>query len=320
MTEPPGDATTAKGTREPDTLLYPRHAPLRRLAALVVATRPAFLSASVLPVAAAGALVAAETGHVDVQKFVMAIAAVALIHSGANVLNDYFDALSGTDDRNVARIHPFTGGSRFIQNGVLTRREVGILGTALVAVGAAIGLLAAAGSPLLLAVGLAGVVLAILYTAPPCLACRGLGDIVIVATFGVLPAVGTSLLLAGRIVASAWWLGIVCGLLAAAILWINSIPDIDSDRSTGKLTVPARLGRRAALMLLPLWSAAAFAVLLVSPLPRASCLALAAVAPALAAARAARRGRLRPAIVMTIATHATACIGLIAGLLIAASR
>lgn len=42
-----------------------------------------------------------------------------LIHAGVNVLNDYYDALNGTDAINQQRIYPFTGGSRFIQNGVL---------------------------------------------------------------------------------------------------------------------------------------------------------------------------------------------------------
>jgi len=53
---------------------------------------------------------------------------------GINVLNDYYDALNGTDANNTARVFPFTGGGRFIQNGVLTLRETAVSGAALLAV------------------------------------------------------------------------------------------------------------------------------------------------------------------------------------------
>jgi len=49
-----------------------------------------------------------------------------LAHAGANVINDYYDALSGCDAANSERQFPFTGGSRFIQNGVLTLRATGV--------------------------------------------------------------------------------------------------------------------------------------------------------------------------------------------------
>ena len=51
-----------------------------------------------------------------------------LAHAGINVFNDYCDHLNGTDARNTQRIYPFTGGSRFIQNGVLSIRAMAIWG------------------------------------------------------------------------------------------------------------------------------------------------------------------------------------------------
>ena len=84
------------------------------------ATRPAFLIATL----AACLLGLASAIHSDVSfQLSTAILTVLLalsVHAGVNVINDYFDALSGTDALNTERLYPFTGGSRFIQNGILT--------------------------------------------------------------------------------------------------------------------------------------------------------------------------------------------------------
>ena len=60
--------------------------------------------------------------------------AVMLVHAGMNVLNDYYDEQNGTDRRNTQRLFPFTGGSRFIQNGVLSTGETLVFGAWLLAV------------------------------------------------------------------------------------------------------------------------------------------------------------------------------------------
>jgi 1,4-dihydroxy-2-naphthoate octaprenyltransferase len=84
------------------------------------ATRPAFLSASLM-----ASVIGLSMAWNDAVLFNLTTALITLIfgllaHAGVNVLNDYYDALNGTDAQNTERIFPFTGGSRFIQNGVLT--------------------------------------------------------------------------------------------------------------------------------------------------------------------------------------------------------
>lgn len=289
-----------------------------RLLTYLAATRPAFLTASILPVLVAGALVHALKGDVSAPLLMLAVLGIALIHGGANVLNDYFDGLSGNDERNTARVFPFSGGSRFIQNSVLSLRETRNLGVLLMASGAAVGIaMVWLTGPLLLALGLLGGVVAVTYSAPPCLACRGLGDAAVALTFGLLPVAGTSLVLMHAIPVEAWWAGAVVGCLVAAILWANSIPDIAADRRAGKLTLPVRFGARVAARLLPVWFAAGFALLLASPLPRWSWLMLLAAVPAAMASRAILAGRLLPALPLTILTHAAACALLAIGLLLA---
>ena len=287
-----------------------------KLATALAATRPAFITASILPVLAAGALAAyTSTAAIPMHLLVLATINIALIHAGANILNDYFDAISGNDAANTGFVHPFSGGSRFIQNDVLSEREVLHIGVVLMVSGALLGLLFVwITGPALLAIGIVGTLLAITYSSPPCLACRGLGDVVIGICFGLLPVAGTCLILTGKIPAQAWWLGAVIACFVAAILWVNSIPDIPADRSAGKMTLPARLGASAAALVLPVWFAAGFLLLLASPLPRETWIALAGAVPAVLASRAAISASLSAAMPLTILTHALVCALLIGGL------
>ena len=69
-----------------------------------------------------------DFGRIDLFTASLTLLLALVAHAGINVLNDYFDALNGTDQRNVGRLFPFTGGSRFIQNGVLTVRQTRAFG------------------------------------------------------------------------------------------------------------------------------------------------------------------------------------------------
>lgn len=302
---------------EPNQAVFHRRTLANSALAFLAATRPAFLTASVLPVLSAGALAFAQGARFPLPLLALAALNIAFIHSGANVLNDYFDARSGTDALNEQRIFPFTGGSRFIQNGVLSERETLALGLTLSGIGALMGFAFAWQSgPLLLVLGLAGGLLGYFYSAPPCLACRGLGDLVVGVCFGILPLAGTTLILTGQIPVSSLWLGAAIGCFVAAILWANSIPDIASDRASGKMTLPVRLGAKAAALGLPLWFGGGFALLLLGPLPAGASVALAAAFPAFLAGKAAAGEDLPSALPLTIATHAAFCILCMGGLLV----
>jgi 1,4-dihydroxy-2-naphthoate octaprenyltransferase len=150
---------------------------------LFAATRPAFILATVMPIFLGLGYSVYEGHAINWTTAVLTLLAGILLHAAINVLNDYYDSLNGTDDLNQERVFPFTGGSRFIQNAVLTGAQSFKLGGALLLAGSALGLwVFALSGPGLLVVGLIGVVLAITYTAPPCLVCRGLGDPVVAIT------------------------------------------------------------------------------------------------------------------------------------------
>ena len=90
------------------------------IARYLAATRPAFLSATLVACLIGLASVVYSGLRLNAFLAGMTLLLALLVHAAVNVLNDYYDALNGTDDANTERLFPFTGGSRFIQNGMLT--------------------------------------------------------------------------------------------------------------------------------------------------------------------------------------------------------
>ncbi len=214
-----------------------------RIKRAIAATRPAFLTASLIPVTLAFSLMQQQTGEWPMALYIAVMLCVGLIHAGANTINDYFDHKNGTDLHNVDRIYPFTGGSRMIQNEVISPQEMRSLSFLLLGSGVFLGLMIGLLiEPNVLWFGVVGLVLAYFYSAPPCLVCKGLGDVVIAVCFGLLPMLGIFTLMHGTDWQAMLHQATVMGLLTAAILWVNSIPDMQADIKAGKQTLVARLG------------------------------------------------------------------------------
>ena len=215
----------------------------------------------------------AMTGEFHPGLFAIALAGTLCLHGGANVANDYFDHLSGNDAGNH-HLTPFSGGSRVIQDGLLSPGRVLAGACVLWAAGAGAGaaLFGLTGSYFVLALMVAGLLGGYAYTASPArLGHRGVGELVVAVLFGVLPVAGAFTVQAGR--CEAWVLapGALTGLVVALILFINEFPDEEADRAVGKRTLVVRLGRaRAAKLftvLLPfVWVAAAALTWLLPPM------------------------------------------------------
>ena len=208
------------------------------------ATRPKFFPASVLPVLAGTAWGSVVAGQLDVVVFLLALFATMCVHAGANVLNDVGDDDSGTDRNNADRIYPYTGGSRFIQSGIMSssgmaRHGIGLLVAASLA-GAALLYLK---GPMIAVFGGIGVLLAVLYSLGPLrLSALGLGETAVGFAFGVLPVAGAAWLQSGAIDAELVLFSLPISIWVAAILLINEVPDIDADGGAGKRTLPVRIG------------------------------------------------------------------------------
>jgi 1,4-dihydroxy-2-naphthoate octaprenyltransferase len=218
------------------------------------ATRPMFLTASILPVLLGTSWGYRSADELDLLALALAIAATACVHASVNVLNDVFDELGGSDPVNTGRIFPYTGGSRFIQNGVLSIRAMAVWGVVLLSIGVLFGaaLLLEKGVPVLW-FGLAGVTLGIVYSAPPVqLSARGLGEAAVGVGFGVLPVVGAAWLQSPDAALSALLPAVPVACWTMAILLINEVPDQAADAAAGKRTLVVRLGpaRTVALYIL----------------------------------------------------------------------
>lgn len=208
------------------------------------ATRPKFFPASVLPVVAGTAWGAYAGTAFSWYVFLLALVATVCVHAASNVLNDVGDDQIGTDARNEQRIYPYTGGSRFIQTGILSQSSMARLGITLILIASIVGiLLLFERGPMVIAFGIAGILLAVLYSLGPAkLASVGLGEATIVVAFGMLPVTGAAWLQGASIDASLILFSIPIGLWVENILLVNEVPDMEADGASGKRTFPVRFG------------------------------------------------------------------------------
>lgn len=274
----------------------------------LLATRPAFLTITLVGVLLGIATAWSAGASFNLLDALLTLVFALAAHAGANVINDFHDQAG--DAINTARVFPFTGGSRFIQNGLLTAGETQRLGYGLLAAVIPVGLwlTAHAGSGLIL-IGLIGLLAGWAYSAPPLrLASRGLGEFAITAGWLVV-VVGSDYVQRGSVHPLPLVAGFGFAILVAAVLYINQFPDATADALCGKRTVVVRLGCAAArwgypLLILLAYGSVAGGVLF-AVLPAPTLIAFAALPVSLMAARglwrfAAQPLQLVPAIKFTI--------------------
>ncbi|MEP7081389.1 MAG: prenyltransferase [Chloroflexota bacterium] len=204
-------------------------------------TRLPFLSATAVPVLL-GIAIAASHGAFTWWTALLTLIGGSFAHLAINVTNDIFDTLSGADEANTTPTQ-FSGGSRVAIYELLTVRQLVALSLALFAAAGAIGLVLVlvTRSTTLLWIGLAGVLVGVIYTAPPLkLVYRGLGEIAVALGFGPIMLLGAYVVQTGRIETEPLLVSISIGIFVALILFVNEIPDRRSDAATGKRTLPAR--------------------------------------------------------------------------------
>ena len=230
--------------------------------------RAPFFLASTVAVILGAAVAYGTTGQFSLWYLILTLSGILLIHAGANVANDFFDHLSRNDEVNVEFVRPFSGGSRMIQRGLLTPKEVLVGSLLLFTLGSIIGLyLVATKGWLIFIFGLIGVGSAFFYTAPPIyLAKRGIGEFFVGLDFGILTVVGSFYVQVETITWEAIAASIPLSFLIAAVLYINEFPDYRADKEVGKDTLVVRLGRRRAARGYETMMVATYLYLLISAL------------------------------------------------------
>ena len=204
-----------------------------------MAARPRTLPAAVAPVLVGTALAGFENVFHPL-RFIAALLGAVFIQVGTNLSNDYSDARRGADAED--RLGPV----RVTAGGLAPPKQV--LVATYVSFGLAVlfgaYLVAVAGWQLLL-VGAASILAGVAYTGGPRpYGYEGLGEVFVFLFFGVVAVAGSYFVQVTHLEWEAFALSVPVGLLAAGILVVNNIRDIDSDRRAGKRTLAVRLGRR----------------------------------------------------------------------------
>ncbi len=276
------------------------------------ATRPSFLVAT-LAACLLGQSGAVYSGiKIQPAIAVLTVLLALLVHAGVNVLNDYFDALNGTDAANVERLYPFTGGSRFIQNGVLTPRQTAIFGYCLLGSAILGGLwLSWQVGAGLLAIGLVGMLIGWAYSAVPLrLNGRGLGEWCVLIGFLAIVA-GADYVQRQAFSFQPFIVGLPYALLVTNLLYINQFPDRKADAAAGKRNLVVRLPLGSAVWGYPILAGLAlFWLVVMVEMGKLPLLALASALPVLFSLRAfwilrqfsAQPAQLLPAIKLTLAS------------------
>jgi 1,4-dihydroxy-2-naphthoate octaprenyltransferase len=209
-----------------------------RIRIWLLAARVSTLSAAVVPVLVGSAAV---HQYFEPVRFVVALLASLLIQLGTNLANDYFDFRSGADAE--GRLGP----PRTVQSGLLSPSAVALAAAVSFGLAALLGLyLVAVGGWPILAIGLASIAAAVLYTGGPWpLGYHGLGDLCTFLFFGVFAVLGMEYVYTHEFTTTGLVVSIPVAALVTAILVVNNLRDIDSDRKVGKYTLAAIIGRRA---------------------------------------------------------------------------
>ncbi|HEY6284574.1 MAG TPA: prenyltransferase [Ktedonobacteraceae bacterium] len=184
--------------------------------------------------------------------FVLAFVGAMAAHLGANVINDVFDFGAGTDQ--AAQAIKLQGstvvtGSRYLLNGKLTITYYRKLAVACFAVALLCGIVLTLFRPWALLFGIIGFLLAFFYVAPPVRLAyigRGLGEIDILISFGILPLVGSYYVQASTVTYVALLASLPIGLYTMVVLYFHHFLHWRADKEVGKITPVVALGEKGA--------------------------------------------------------------------------
>ncbi|MBI3447152.1 MAG: 1,4-dihydroxy-2-naphthoate octaprenyltransferase [Magnetospirillum sp.] len=219
-----------------------------------LAIRPKTLTISVAPVVAGTALAWADAGQMDPRPFIASLLGALAIQAGTNLHNDVGDALRGGDQ-------PLRQGPpRVTALGWASPERVRRAALVSFALAALVGLyLVWLGGLPILGLGLASLVAGWAYSGgPKPIAYTPLGEVFVIAFFGIGAVGGTYFLQTGGLTGQSILAGIALGAIAAAVLLANNYRDMEPDRLAGRRTLAIRVGGEA--------SKAVYALLMLAPL------------------------------------------------------
>ena len=219
-----------KSSRSPEATLH-------KWQIWLLASRPKTLPAAIAPVLV-GTSLAWNDGQFSLAPSLAAAVGALLLQILSNFANDYFDFAKGVDTRE--RVGP----TRVMAAGLLSARalRLGMAAVIGLAVLDGIYLVIVGGWPIL-AVGVASILAALLYTGGPLpFGSRGLGDLFVFIFFGLTAVCGTYYVQAGTLSPVILVAAAPVGFLTTAILVVNNLRDIETDAKAGKRTLAVLIG------------------------------------------------------------------------------
>jgi len=214
------------------------------------AIRPLSLTASLVPIMVGGAIALSVVDTFNFFLFFMTLLGGLIIQAGTNMINDWKDAKR--DNENSGGIRPFTGGSKMIQLGLISRGDMGYFGIVLSCIALLIGIFLITVSGLgLIPFILYGILAGLFYTnesgkfsfinlAP------GIAEFLIATTFGVMMTMGTFYVQTGYYSLQSFLISLPVAIFISNVLLINQFQDSDADKKSNKNTLVVRLGKRKA--------------------------------------------------------------------------
>jgi 1,4-dihydroxy-2-naphthoate octaprenyltransferase len=227
----------------------------------LMAARPRTLPAAIAPVLVGTAAAVQWVGHLPrVGAFLAALVGSIFIQIGTNLANDYSDAIRGADTAD--RLGPV----RVTSAGLVTPQRVMRATWIAFAVAVACGIyLASVAGPVILLIGVVSIAAGVLYTGGPRpYGYAGLGEVFVFLFFGLVAVNGSYYVQVKKLEALPLGLSVAVGFLATAILVVNNVRDLETDRRAGKMTLAVRIGRANAVMLYRFLMLGAFAILPIS--------------------------------------------------------
>ncbi len=221
------------------------------------AIRIRFLLASVIAVSNGLAMAYWKVGTIDPLYAVLTYVGVVFLHASVDLLNDYWDHKRGIDSATTRT--KFSGGTGVLPENLLTPKAVYTAGVIFLILGASIGAYFVAVRGVTIAVILGFAVVAI-YFYSTSIVNAGLGEL-FVAIKGAMIVLGTFYVQSAMIEPAALYVGAIVGILSATVLFVNSFPDFEADRSKGRRTLVIVLGKKAAASAFPLFIIAAYAMI-----------------------------------------------------------
>lgn len=210
--------------------------------AWMLAARPKTLTGAAVPVMIGLSLAFADVGgSFKILPAVLCLLFALVMQVDANFINDYFDFIRGNDDE--ARLGP----RRACAQGWVSPRQMVCAIAVTTAIACAIGLpLIIYGGVEMLLIGALCVLFCFLYTTS--LSYLGLGDLLVLVFFGIVPVCIVYYLQSGTVTFEAFMASLACGFVIDTLLLVNNYRDIEGDERAGKRTLVVRLGARRGRM------------------------------------------------------------------------